>query len=101
MSENIQITGGGQVTIDRHPDHCSICHCEVTPNMSLAKYGGKQYPRTVEIVYICPNAKCGQFFVGDFLHKSNVSQHLFKHATRRAITAHIYGIRQGNFEKLL
>jgi hypothetical protein len=58
----------GQISVDRIPDECPICHTRILPLMQIGrltsgKYG---YGARVEIVYLCPNSTCDELFIAYF-----------------------------------
>jgi len=67
MSVTFQLSDGGTpAVIDQHPDQCPICHSKIAPLKKYSKIGGVIYNAAIEIVYLCPNYSCRQFFIGYF-----------------------------------
>jgi hypothetical protein len=58
-----------QVTLDRTPDTCPICHVAITPSefgaVSQCFLNGKLW---VERVLFCPNDKCEHVFIARYYH---------------------------------
>jgi hypothetical protein len=52
--------------IDRHPDHCPICHSKIVPTPMVATAGTPVFEADLEIAYICPNSQCKEMFIAYF-----------------------------------
>src|SRR5437868_3199481 len=65
MPIQVSLSDGNRVDIDRHPDECPICHHKIAPLQRLAVRLLASYGY-VEIVYLCPNEKCHELFIGYF-----------------------------------
>jgi hypothetical protein len=67
MPESFQVTtGGGNITLERHPDQCPICHSKIAPMLRMSGLCGQVYKGHLEVIYSCPNVDCGEFFIGYF-----------------------------------
>lgn len=70
MASVFNLAGIGQVTIDRRPDMCPICHSRITPNVMTGGIGGRIYDGNLTVVYICPNDTCREYFLGYYEKRS-------------------------------
>jgi hypothetical protein len=65
VTEKVQIPGFiGKV--DRHPDHCPLCHNKIIPTARYGHLLGAVSESRLEIAYTCPSAKCGKLFIAYF-----------------------------------
>lgn len=60
---------GGTVNLvyDKQPHECPFCHKSITPRL----YQGFQKNETLEIVYRCPDSKCGRIFTTMYQNELN------------------------------
>lgn len=64
MPSVLNLAGIGQVTIDRRPDMCPICHTRITPNVMTGGIAGRIYDGNLTIVFVCPSDSCREYFLG-------------------------------------
>ncbi|HTI03064.1 MAG TPA: hypothetical protein VL752_19120 [Acidisoma sp.] len=64
MPSVFNLAGIGQVTIDRRPDMCPVCHTRITPNVMTGGIGGRVYDGSLTVVFICPSDACREYFLG-------------------------------------
>jgi hypothetical protein len=62
----IQFHEGGIADIDGHPDQCPICHSKISPIMKYGRTGTFHYRAQAQVVYVCPNVRCNEFFIAYF-----------------------------------
>ena len=68
MPQKIKISEtGGDVILEQQPDHCPICHTKIAPLIKFSKGVGIIYRADVEVVYLCPNTQCNEFFIAYFV----------------------------------
>jgi hypothetical protein len=66
-----------QVTIDKHPDNCPICHAALVPiAISDAFFADAEGGRQVEIAFQCPNQKCQRLFVAGYRQRLSATYDL-------------------------
>jgi hypothetical protein len=58
--------GGGNAILERHPDRCPICHSRIAPLIKYSKLGGTIYDAGLEVLYLCSNLDCNEFFLAYF-----------------------------------
>ena len=66
MAVEINISGG-RVKIKEHPDICPICRRHVIPEpVYIGPAKGEFFKAELEVLYLCPNAKCRELFIAYF-----------------------------------
>jgi hypothetical protein len=66
MPTEIELSGA-RVKIKQHPDYCPICRRHVIPEPVYINPGKTEFFKAeLEVLYLCPNSKCGEVFIAYF-----------------------------------
>jgi hypothetical protein len=63
MCPTISLNEGGNTNINRVPDTCPVCHSKISPIQKYGKVGTGYFRSNAQIVFVCPNTQCNEFFI--------------------------------------
>jgi len=73
---NIQVidqeNSSRQVSFDRMPDECPLCHNKISPNLSQAFLNTRENISSLQIIFRCPNRDCYNIFIGYYFGNGSV-----------------------------
>lgn len=61
--------GGSSIGI-QEPDGCPVCHYKNNPKLKAASFDPEVNEHRTQVVFLCPNRKCGQFFIATYTRET-------------------------------